>query len=77
MWNLVLNPPMWRNPTVTLYNPVSATNTARNFTNATDVACGGGLTIYGANGITIQEAAPAGGNANDQFYLHYTANAEI
>jgi hypothetical protein len=77
MWNLVLNPPMWRNPTVTLYNPVSATNTARNFTNATDVACGGGLTIYGANGITIQEAVPAGGNANDQFYLHYTANAEI
>jgi hypothetical protein len=77
MWNLVLNPPMWRNPTVTLYNPVSATNTARNFTNATNVACGGGLTIYRANGITIQEAAPAGGNANDQFYLHYTANAEI
>lgn len=74
-WHQLLVPPMWRNPTVTIFNPVTATNTLRNLTDGTDAAVGASSS-YGANGLKIFPSLAAAHN-NDLFSFHYAANAEI
>ncbi len=72
---ITFSPPMWKAPTVTLYNPSAANAQIRNTTTNADWTASAAASIT-TNGMTINGTGAAGSAAGDNGAVHYTANAE-
>lgn len=74
--SLVFSPPMWKAPTITLYNPSAANAQIRDTTTNADWSATASASIT-ANGFTINGTGPAGSAAGDVGAIHYVADASL